>query len=132
MRRFDRRLLQQVGERPGAFGAVDDPPIDKYLVMSDARPLHIGCRNPAQRRGAYGLYDLGVVERAKISFALQTRFHRVDASGDIDGEHQFEVDGLGGCKSTRRRNDACDRKETGRDPQATPCPNFTLHTGLHR
>ncbi len=85
----------QLGQEPGRRSrAVDDPPVDDCARRPEAGPFHIGERDPSQRsRGDRGDH-LVAGQGGDVSLALEHRLGGVDRAGDIDGKHQFEIDGL--------------------------------------
>ena len=70
-------------------------------LQERARPLHHGHRDRLVAPAEDGVEHAPVLERGHIAHLLQFEALRVDAAGDVDRQHELQVDG--GLGAARRR-----------------------------
>ena len=84
-------------------------------MVTHIGPFKISNRNAAIAAGLQRGHELARRERLHITFALQVLLVRVHRIGDIDGEHDFRIDGgrtaLGELLLGNRRRIAIERDE---------------------
>ena len=86
-------------------GAVDLGPVDDELLRADARPFDETDRDLLVRPRLDGIEHLRIGDRRRIAFALQQELGMVDAARHVRGEHQQQIDLLGGSRRGCREQD---------------------------
>ena len=71
---------------------MNECPVDDVGLEVEAGPLDVGDRDALLESGPDGGDDLGSPESADVAFPLKARFFVIDASGDVDGQDEFEID----------------------------------------
>ena len=146
----DRRLQDLVGDGIGGFRAVDHPPGNDDLLVARCGPFEIGHRNLAVRAGLQRLQKFLGDDGLRVALALERQFVHIHRIGNIDREHQFDIDGrvvlLAGqlmaelVAGVRRRDTrdvtsghgACDKHRPDRDTPAHQRPSRRLTTMVTR
>ena len=146
----DRRLHDLGGDGIGGFRAVDHPPGNDDLLVARGRPFEIGHRNLAVRAGLQRLQKLLGDDGLRVALALDRQFVHVHRIGDIDREHQFDIDrgvGLlvgqpmaeliagarrGNARDVTSGHRACDKHRPDRDTPAHQRPSRRLATMVTR
>ena len=80
-----RRFDQRIGEFASRLGAVDQSPVDDYLLGAGARPFYKAKRDPPVRARLDRLDHPAIVEGGGIAVALKLKFGLVDAAGYVRG-----------------------------------------------
>ncbi len=93
-----RRFQQLVAELARRAGAVDHGPVDHDLLRADAGPFDEADRDLPVRPGADRVEHPRVGDRRRVALALQQEFGMVDAARHVGGQHQQQVDLLGGAR----------------------------------
>ena len=88
----DRGLHDLVGDGVGGFRAVDHPPGNDDLLVAGGRPFEIGHGDLAVRAALERLQKFLGDDGLRITLALDRQLIHVHRIGDIDGEHQFDID----------------------------------------
>ena len=91
-----RHFQQLVAELARGRGAVDHRPVDHELLRAEARPFDEADRDLLVRSGPDRIEHLRVGDRRGVAFALQLELRMVDAARHVGGQHQQQVDLLGG------------------------------------
>ncbi len=119
-----RRLGGQLGRDALGIGAVgDDRPGHDDMMRGRSRPFEIGDRDLAMDAVGDRLQHAVIRQRGGIAVALDVEFGRRHGKRDVDGQHEFDVDRLGGAKRVRRGL-------RRRLPQASSCWQGGALTGL--
>ncbi len=97
---------------PNCFAAAASPisrPVDHHALRADARPLDEGHADAPVMAGADGVEHARIGNGGGIAVALQLEFRVVDAARHVGGEHQQQVDVIGGTRRGRRQHAAGQR-----------------------
>ena len=120
--RLGRHLL---GKSGSALGAVEDAPRHDHPLVPGAGPFEVDDRDLAEQAAPDGVVDLGRAEGIGEALPLQRELVHVHRVGDVDRDHEGEVDlGIGaGRRSGRDR-------EQDREARQRAADDGAEHVGL--
>ena len=87
-----RRTRDVAGDRVGGFRPVDHAPRHHHVLDMRARPFEVSDRDLAMHALLERLHELARGERGDVAFRLQRLLFRVHRIGDVDREHELDVD----------------------------------------
>ncbi len=105
-------LGELVGEAARSGGAVDARPIDHDFLRAKPGPFDEADCNLAVRTGLDRVEHLPVGHRCGIAFSLELEFRMRDAARHVGGQHEQEVDLLGGTGERNLDRDEGDERES--------------------
>ncbi len=106
------------------FGIVEDRPGHDHLLVVGAGPFDIGDGDPAEHAATDRVVDERRLERLRKSLALQGLLLRIHRIGDVDRDHEREID----LRIGAGREDGERQKE--REPEDEAVETTHNHRGL--